>query len=395
LQTVRDYAYERLSQNAEELHQVQLALVTYVEDVVARACAVPPTQRTPAWLDAIALEHDAIRAALQWALAEANAIERGAALVVGLTYFWQARRQRDGARWFELALDLADRLQPALRASVLLEYVTIRPDSRRTIASVEAAVEAYRRIPDLRGLRAALGRLGQTLINTGRFGEAERALTECLALDESARDPTVTARATVLLGAARLYGGDGQGARALFERGFALAAETDDAANVACAHYGLGETALTEGDVEVAFLHARAAIDLFSMLGDYRCIGWSRSLLAYAYLRRDALEEALTEALAAMRELRDAQYSLPFVEALLVASGALGRRGEPERAAHALAYAEGMRAVLHPFGLGQPWATLDDEARAAIAAIDVDVALTRKAGERGDVAVVFDVLEGR
>src|SRR5207245_6977262 len=87
--TIRDFARERLDESGEQDEIARRHANAYL----SLADAARPQlqgQEQKRWLDLLELEHDNLRAALEWSIREHHA-EEGCRLVYALWRFWQAR----------------------------------------------------------------------------------------------------------------------------------------------------------------------------------------------------------------------------------------------------------------------------------------------------------------
>ena len=105
LETIREYALEKLAQTGDEATARDQHLVYYV----ALAEAAEPELRGASqgqWLRVLDSENDNLRAALAWAAKQATA-EPALRLAGALTRFWTIRQNADeGHRWLEAALQM-------------------------------------------------------------------------------------------------------------------------------------------------------------------------------------------------------------------------------------------------------------------------------------------------
>ena len=195
LETIRQYAGDRLFESGEaDLvrgrhlgHYLQLA-----EEAGRQLFG--PQQRD--WLDRLELEHDNLRAALDWA--HGRHPEAGLRIVAALPRFWLARGHSTEGR---------ERLSAALDAN-----------RERAGTDVELA----------RVYQKALFGAGW-LATTQRDGpDALRRLEEALALAERLNDPAARARTLCELGYARHLSGDELAAHAAWEAGLAQARSLHD-----------------------------------------------------------------------------------------------------------------------------------------------------------------------
>ena len=118
LETVREYALERLSESGAELAIFErhaacfLALAEAAEPQLEGGGQVE-------WLARLEREHDNIRAALKWFVEQADP-EKGLRLSAALWRFWYMRGHfKEGRWWHERALGMGGDVSPAVRAKAL------------------------------------------------------------------------------------------------------------------------------------------------------------------------------------------------------------------------------------------------------------------------------------
>jgi len=127
LETVREYAMERLEESGElgRLRQRHAAYFLELAEEEERA-SQGPLQRV--WLDRLETEHDNLRTALAWSLASKDDTRMGLRLTGALSHFWYVREHHSEARmWLQRALERPSKATAA-RAKVLVGAG--RPGSR-------------------------------------------------------------------------------------------------------------------------------------------------------------------------------------------------------------------------------------------------------------------------
>jgi predicted ATPase len=98
LDTVREFALERLGESGEE-HEIRSAHACLYADLVERASARYDSAEEERWLDLLEIDHKNLRAALRWSLDVGDA-RMACRLAEGLEPFWRARgHATEGAHW--------------------------------------------------------------------------------------------------------------------------------------------------------------------------------------------------------------------------------------------------------------------------------------------------------
>jgi predicted ATPase/DNA-binding XRE family transcriptional regulator len=296
LETVRAYAALQLAVSGEREETLD-GLVRYcsAEAALAAAGLVGPGQAD--WLDRAREDLETYRAALGW-LIECGRSEEAARIGWSLLFFWVIRGHgAEGRRWYEAILQL-----PGLTSA------------GRSRALAGAAVMSY---------------------TQGELASARLAMTEALALAESAAEPDIVAEARNLLGHLDHAAGNNDDA----VRWFSLSVKAFKALGlpwgVGNGLSGMAWVALASGDIDRAgqLLDEAApwlaqAGPWFSELGLY-----IRAVMA---VRRGNANEAIRfvrESLARILELQD---KFAFVYALVPLAAAAVLKGDDEWAAGSL-----------------------------------------------------------
>jgi predicted ATPase/RsiW-degrading membrane proteinase PrsW (M82 family) len=303
LETIREYAQERLEERAEG-DRVALRHAEYCVALVERAEPALTGPDQGAWLQRLSEENANIRAALGWS-SHAGELELGLRLAGALVRFWSARGlMAEGRRWLADALAAEGDVAPAVRAKAFFAagYAALGlgdfADARERFESCLAFSA------DLGDERLEASALAQLAWISNATGDRDLAVENAGRALDLARvhDDKVTASGAlnVLADAA----GDGE-SKQLFEEALALRRELGDERLIANSLLLLGRAGSDEVRLEEALELARG-------LGD----SWmtSNALLRLGELRDDrALVE---EALEIARERGDAVLAAE-AEALL------------------------------------------------------------------------------
>ncbi|MDQ3895809.1 MAG: hypothetical protein M3326_00935 [Actinomycetota bacterium] len=182
LETTRDYASRRLAESgrAAEAYAAHLDWFTRHARSIESELEGPLQDK---WLDALALEHDNFRAALDWA-ARSGDVEQVATSALALNRFWEVRGYlTEGRAWLELAAGGAVD-KPALAAKchnaagVLAhhkcDYVAARQFHR-------AAAGVFEHLGDRRGLAAATNGLANIDVSEGDLASAQERYESVIA----------------------------------------------------------------------------------------------------------------------------------------------------------------------------------------------------------------------
>ncbi|MFN2471116.1 MAG: tetratricopeptide repeat protein [Gaiellaceae bacterium] len=318
LETIREYALERLEENgAEEARRAHaeyfLALAVEAETRLDGAVQLQT-------LNLLESEHDNLRAALGWALETGAGPERealGLRLAAALGSFWYMHTHvREGASWLSRALAAAPEGDPSARARVM-HHLGVLSDLRRDLSEaarlLEGAIELYREAGEARRETRALNSLGIVARNRGDLARARELLTRCLAMRRELGDRRLVSVTLCDLGVVAFDEGDLSDTRRLFEESLAIDRELGDRAGVAVNLGNLSWLALAEGDLDAAPLLMREALAGFEELSDREGVAESLEQIACLAGRRGRPQRAarLAGAAAALRD----QIGVPLATA--------------------------------------------------------------------------------
>jgi predicted ATPase len=308
LETVREYALERLGAAGEE-DDVRARHAAYFLEFARRAHDALGGREQADWLARLDREHDNLRAAQGYYREQAEAdvlLQFGAAL----WRFWQLHGHLDeGRRALETALAADVDGDPLLRVRVL------------NGAGVLAAEQ-------------------------GDFEAAESFFEPALVLVRGLGEHERTATVLVNLGNLGLYARDFARARRLYEESIEYAALSGTPEVEAIARENLGLLALDQGDLQQAVELLEESARLATSAGDDRGRSSSIRALAAALLESgetDAARERLVESLEVARRLGDLNgiaYCLDTFAGLAVVEG------DAARAARLFGAADGLRASI-------------------------------------------------
>ena len=350
LETIREYAAERLEQSdeAEEIRR------RHAEFFLALAQSAGPHlegAEQAEWLQRIEAERDNVRATLEWALGA----DAGLALQIAadLGRFWWVRGPAEGLAWLERGLEQAD-VAPAVRAGALDAAggtAWFVGDHERALRLFEEGLATFRELGDRAGAARMLTRLGPPLTVVGRYEEADRVVREAAAIHRELGNSIELAMSLHILGAIAAERGDWQSAAPLMEESAALARETGDTWQLAYGLSNLAEVAIRSGNLEVADRHGREALTFANEIGDDVLTIFALALRSITVARRGDLERAGALWGAAEQldeELGESMWRRERVahEQLLGERGAAFERGV--EAGLKLSLEEGVRLALEP-----------------------------------------------
>ena len=270
LETIREYALERLTESGEE-SAVRRAHAAYCLVLAEEGNPeLSPADRAR-WLAQCDVEIDNFRSALDW-LFQTLDLDWGLRLCVALFRFWDMREHlTEGRARLETVLRLAgsDRCNERARVSLFLgALATAQGDYPAAESVLEESLCLYEELGDQSGIAASLN-----------------------ALAVSARDR-----------------GDYSAAQSNFERSLACWRMLSDRLAIARCLHNLANVVKVRGDYPRARWALREAADIFEQLGDRTGAAWSINQQGDVARAQDdiaAARELYQRALSAFREVED------------------------------------------------------------------------------------------
>jgi predicted ATPase/DNA-binding SARP family transcriptional activator len=348
LETIRQYAWERLEESGYLPAQRERHLDYFLS--LAEE-AKPNLQGTDQarWLDRLEVEHDNLRAALQFSIevqTSAAIMEMGLRLACALWRFWFVRGHLNEGRGCLNALlaqtaGSSSGRSEALHCAGALAWEQGDFDASRQYYSQSLAIK--RELGDRRGIAGALSNLGVLALAQGDPDTAMSFQQESLAIRRDLGDSQGIAAGLNNLGLVADDRGHYSLARDLYNEALTINRQSGNRNWQANNLNNLGNTALNEGNPELAQKYQSESLVIKRELGDLYGMGTSLDSLGRIALQQGNLHAAhihLFEALSIWRTLGTAQ-GLAEVFFLLAELAAKG--GEQERSATLYGVSEAMR----------------------------------------------------
>jgi tetratricopeptide (TPR) repeat protein len=262
LETIREYGLERLAEagleeRARRMHQA------WGIDLAERADPMLLSAEQHHWHCRLEIEHDNLRAALGWAIAQGHA---DAALRLGgaLYRFWGNHgHYEEGRRWLEQALALDTCSITPARGNALIGLgvmVFFQGDYARAAAIWEESLALFTALEDKTGIAYSHGNLGLVADAREDYPSAVASYEAALALFREMEDVTYIGFMLHNLGLIAYFQGDYGRARSLFEESLALVRVQQDETSIAMALGNLGLVAFAEEDYDRALSLQREAL---------------------------------------------------------------------------------------------------------------------------------------
>jgi DNA-binding CsgD family transcriptional regulator/tetratricopeptide (TPR) repeat protein len=267
LETVREYAQERLVEAGEE-RRCRRDHAEYVLSLVEQADGGQNLSQE--WLARLQAELDNLRTALSWTLQHDP--ELALRLAAGLWRFWSQRGYwREGRDWLAQALAAAPAAPAAVRAAALAGAGALadeQGDFAQARRCFEEALALAEESGDERRAARALRSLGIVASNQNDLDRAQALFSDALARLRRLDDRPALGRCLSDLGLVADRRGEHAGAIAYFEEALPIAHATGDPEFAALLLSNLGASYTAAGNLQRGQALTAEALDQARMLGD-------------------------------------------------------------------------------------------------------------------------------
>jgi len=334
LETIREYAGERLEQTGEGVGLARRHARLFLE-LAERSEPALWAQRTGDWLPRLDPEEANFRAALEWSIDDSA--ESAVRLSGALYPYWEIRaRQKEARVWLSRSLRLSADVPPELRAKALIAAGRVAgwdSDWLASSALLEEAVELCRALGDTAGVGRCLGFIGHVRLFQGDVAGAAEALDEGVELARKMEDQQGLARALGNAAWSAIEARDFARARRMWEEGAvisrALSMKPGEALCVA--HIGYAEA--LAGNFDSARRHVRESLVLFEEIGQTTWTPVAQRYLGLVALLDGHVELAEEQLRASLAHGRDSAPQFHLVYWLDELAAVASAKGEDERAA--------------------------------------------------------------
>jgi non-specific serine/threonine protein kinase len=361
LETIRQYARERLKESGEE-RQVRDRHLRYYMDWTE---AVEPRLRGPgqiAWWDRIETEHDNIRAALDWSL-DGGDKQLGLRLAGAAFWFWKPRSYwKEGLKWLKetLAVDPQGRSSQArakalvVAGNMAMEMYTADPVDDW----YEQSLKIWRDMGNKWWASYTLLLMGWHRILVNEAASARFLFEESVAFARQAQDAWIMGYALRGLGSV-IERFDYAAARPILEESLLHSQTAGDRWVLADALKQLGTLALGQAEYAEAAALGEQSLRLFREMGDKEFKTETLGLLALAALGQGDFKRAEGFCRESMLLAKSIGYNSQIGVDLLNSAFIAEAEGQPRRSAILLAAGE---ALLNSMGTTRsmwPWIRAD------------------------------------
>ena len=350
LETIRQYAMEKLLESAEavEVRDRHMEFFLQSIDQLAEADQRIFGQEDTEWLDQMEVEHENLRAALEWS--SSNHPQKSLRLAYLAASFWVARDYNHEARkWCRLVLERSQTL-PDLdeeRAKVygMLGWSSIAIGDHRTGRDAAGAgVTLARRVGDLKTVGRLLSLVGLACTFLGEFQVAEDAVIEAETITRqrgylAELSLMLTTRAQMTYFA---YG-DVERAKRYLDEAVSISRGTRLQWATTMSVFGMARIAGVMGDLATARAQFMESASNARRVGNRRLLYSCYSELAHVLRENGESDEPLAIYRDLLPKWKDLGHRAAVAHELECIAYILAKKGEPERAVTLLGAADSLR----------------------------------------------------
>jgi tetratricopeptide (TPR) repeat protein len=353
LQTIREYALERLRDGADwrEAHDRHAA---YFRALAEPAPAELQGPGQLAWLDRLETEHGNLGAAMSW-LVEQDQLEPAIQLSWATWRFWWLRGHAEELASYVDILPKSEHLPPRQRALALSGTgfgLFASGDQATAQPLLEQSLPLYRQAGDMLGAATTAAMLGHLLALQHQDARASELLEQTLApLQEAGNDRLAgperlqhlldVALVCNFLGQIRLSQADHDRAAQLFTEALNAARSAQDRFTILVSLYDLALSSQAQGDLTGAAERLQEGVSQSAEAADEPSVAYYLEALAAVAIRQDNLERAV--------------HLLAAAGALLQAKGSGWLHALVPRAAHDDGLLAALRSRMGDAAFEQAW----------------------------------------
>jgi predicted ATPase len=353
LETIRAYARERLAAAPGEADRIHRQFAHYFLQMAEAAAPHLRTAQRPAWLARLEIEHDNLRAALEWCKSSDVAGEMR--LIEALTWFWYLSGYlSEGRARLEETVQLTTPADHTRARAALLfgagAYAETQADYAVARERLIESASIFHELGDQRGSAYPLLFLALVMTYQDKpdLQSAMKLFRESVSLFRETKDQWGEAYALTYWGDALLMPDDVAAARPVLDLGLKLWREVGDSWGIGTHLFIMGGLAWYDGDYATAHIQCQEAVERLRPYADKWGLARGLIRLGYACLYLDQLDKAqacFAESLTLFQEIgnrRGVIYCLSGLGGVAAKAGQLGRAARLFGAIQSLAGATSM-----------------------------------------------------
>jgi predicted ATPase/class 3 adenylate cyclase len=351
LQTIREYALEKLQENGE-LDDLRGRHAAYFNQQAEEVMWNLYGNTSVVFLGYLEREQDNYRAALTWSLESPDRLGVGIQIAYRIFWFWyRFGHFHEGREWCERLISRTGEMSNhPLKGMVLMTAGMMAMWETDLDVAVDYSLESleiWRFLEEPEGMGFSLLTLGVVLLNQGRDDQARPYLQESIEVFDEFGATWPQGTALVHLGNVALGQGDIDAAQAYLERGEKIARMGGDPWQIAFAVNNRGEVARVQGDYAKAhryYVETEQYYQQADAVGDQARLVHT---MAYIAQHEGDLETAETKFREALESFLELGNKRGIAECLAGLGGLAAERGDFDQAVPLLSASD---ALLSSFG---------------------------------------------
>ena len=293
LETIREYAHERLLQS-NEIDQIRRQHALYFLEFARKVEPLVRSRERVKYTRKMRQEFGNIRAILEWNCSTGKSVELGQRLAITLAWFWQSSMSiSESHQWAVRLMEHVDDSTPLdIHAGLLWGlggFAWSQGDLARAITNLDESVRLARMTNDKYQLANILIVRGLAANSAHEVQSANEMFEESIQLHRSLHEKWGESLALSWMGDVALLDKDFERARELHEQAIDIAREQGDPWIFLAPLMSGGNTALITGSPEEAEAIAAEAIGLLREIDDKWSLVWGLNELGHAALQLDHL----------------------------------------------------------------------------------------------------------
>ncbi len=353
LETIRQYAMEKLVESGEAVHVRDRHMDYFLQssDQEAEADQRIFGQEDTEWLDRMEVEHDNLRAALEWSTA--NHPEKALRLAHVASSFWVARDYNHEARqWCQRALEKSASMTGLddQRAKVygMLAWSSIAIGDHKTgREAAEAGIALARKVGNTKTMGRLLSVMALACTFLGDFEAGEVAIQEAETISrEHNYRGELSLMLTTRAQATYLSSGDVERAKRYLDEAVSIGRSARLQWATTMSVFGIARLAGVMGDLGTARAKFLESAEVARRVGNKRLMYSCYSELAHVLRENRELDEPLGIYRDLLPKWRDLGHRAAVAHELECIAYILAKKGQPQRAVTILGAADSLRKMI-------------------------------------------------